>query len=235
MLKSDVASRLSKEFGDASSDTDLIALFNNWIDEAYQTIAGYFRWQHQKGFINVDTAIGINFIGLDPNVRRVINIRDTVNLRPIVYRTFKDITMDGLETDSQGQVIWWYYGDYSVTDTDRHVVIKFVYVPDTIITLELEVEKIAPEQIASNEHIPLPSELLPALSCCVRELSALHEDKADMAANWKNKYEGIILQYKANLEDNQADPVINRENTDLWYGSHSVKPFLRYPEHITEV
>lgn len=235
MLKSDVAIRLGNEFGDAITDGDLIILFNQWIDEAYLNICSEFNWMHKVGFFDLPTVAGQAEYDLDTLIRRIIVIKNITTNQEIIFRSYKDLVDDGLELTQQSQIYWWHYVDFTGfgTSDSRHYKIRFTYIPDSIYQLQIQAEKASAESLATNEHIPIPSELLPALYAYVRKLSHLHEDMSDGADRWNNEYMTQITKYKLYLAKNPADPVRSPHESDLHYGRSTYMPFLQYPTNIT--
>jgi len=71
MLKIDIASRLSNEFGDSSTDVDSLNLFRNWIDEVWLDIQSRFPWLNREATYNQTISNGVATLALNTNIKRI--------------------------------------------------------------------------------------------------------------------------------------------------------------------
>lgn len=230
MLKIDIASRLSNEFGDSSTDVDSLNLFRNWIDEVWLDIQSRFPWLNREATYNQTISNGVATLALNTNIKRIKSIRKVDTNNTIIFKSKEELDLLGLDLDATGEPFYWYYDSYD--PATEVFTIKFYHVPDKDYSIEIRAEKKSQSTIADNEHIDLPNELLTALFHGVRALACIHEELIETQVTWETKKEHVIMEYKRNIERNPAHKVISGQDSDLHFGGQNLIPHLNYPEHI---
>lgn len=212
MLKSTLATQLATELDDPSN-TDLLALIKEWIDEVVADMAVRFQME----ILNVSKEITLSSGSITATVSDVKDIismirKDTDEVIPKVNQnTMMNYSVD---YDDTGPPYGWFVDSYDPAN-DQYT-LKFNQLADQNYDLVLAcIKDIGP--LADTDHIPFINDLLFTVKNGVRGIFYLHEEKPQQSALYEGKYERGIRNYLQSFTSMSGTFVGMSQNTDLHF------------------
>lgn len=213
MLKSTLSSQLGSELDD-ETNSDVITLIEDYIDEVIQSIANKFKMPLLNITYEKTLLTGTNNLSV-ANVVDIIRIQRKDNYLPIPLVTEDWLVSNAENLDITGPPYWAYI--LSFTPSTQSYTVGFDRIADTDYTLLIVCKKtIGP--IASDSHIPFPDNLLGTVKNGVRSLFYLHEENQVYQA-YESKFNRGIDDYLELYAQMSGQNTISKPNSDLMFAS----------------
>lgn len=239
MLKKNLAITVARELGFSDSDTDnvedsFLVNYLNWLDEIYLKIVNELDWGFQDyGLFEQATEANNGLLLLNVGILQAKRIQRKDNLTEIKYVERQWLIERRYDFNQTGELVYWAYeGVYEAEGDSSRRQIRLVYVPDSVITLLIEADKVHSEELDDNEHIPFPSNFIPALKHGVRSLAYRNEDQDGKADYYDTQYEREILKLKKKFSSSKSRVILPLPNADLRTAEQDNLGLLRVPDTI---
>lgn len=216
MLKSALRDMIATELDDPTN-TEVLTLLSNFIDEVISDIATRFNWDlltvlKEETLLIASSSISVlNVVNIE-NIQR----RDTDEEIPLIRRG--TLVGHNWDLEQTGPPNYAFIAGFD--QATQAYVIQFDQIADVDYLLYVSCKKnLGP--IADSEHVPFPSDLLYLIKLGVRNLFYLHEDNINLAGSYERRYEKGIKEYLATHSQMIANRVISPGNSDLSFAGTS--------------
>lgn len=216
MLKSDLKTQLATELDDPSN-TDLLTLLGDYIDESVQAMAIKFKFNILNITLEETLLIGTNVLELD-GIIDIVKIQRKDNRIPIPRKSQSELIEYAVDFEETGPPYYWF--EKSFNQTTQAYVIQFNQLADTNYDLLILAKKEI-GSLADNVHIPFPVDTLHLTKNYVRSLFYVREELAQKASMYKGLYNEGISDYLRTHGELSATRTRSPRNSDLHFGRGS--------------
>ncbi len=212
--KASLATQIADELDD-SSNTALLALIKEWLDEIISDICLRFKWPLLNTTVTATLDSASSTVNID-GVLDILSIQRTDNNEVIPKINAALIAEVGNDFSTSGPPIGWFIDSFD--QVTQAWVIKFNQIADQNYSLLLFCKKEV-KALLDTEHIPFPINVDYIIKNGIRQHFFLHEDAVQTAMLYESKYERGIANFLSNYGDLSATMIQARQNSDLAFAS----------------
>lgn len=170
---------LMRENGEATDQTDRIAVVEQWISDAVSELASLSEWKFFQKEYTLTTVIGTSTYEIPAEALDLKYIRDPINDERIEYCDPEHLVQVGFDIDQQARPRYWWYQNANLATEDLPLVVKFSPVPDIIYNFEAPYY-FHPGELETTDLIPVPRDKFLVVKNMVRAKFFLYEKELEM-------------------------------------------------------
>lgn len=214
MLKSAFKTLLATELDDPS-DTSVLSLLGDYLDEGIEVIASRFKWNYLNITKEKTLLQNTNTISVE-NILDILKVtrKDIEDVIP--KSTLSHLMSLCVDFEDTGFPSAWFEKSYDATTSA--FILQFDKLAsenyDLLISCKKELGG-----IGDSDHIPFPINIIPILKNFVRSLWYLNEENIELHDRYESKFERGLAAYILNYGNLSAERPRSSQNSDLSFAS----------------
>lgn len=216
-----LALSLMKEFGEDTSNSDLVSQIESYIQDVFDEIGIRSEWKYQWLINTITTVNGQRTYNLNTTLDQQIAAQISTTNLPLIYKKRQQLMEMGIDLDLLGTPSYWY--DESYDSVNEIFVIGLYPKPNLIVSIDF-LGQLVPVELASGSKLPFPRKFLFVLKDGVRYRINLDDKKVEVASAFKASFRENIEILKAKETTNAVKQRMYVQ--DIGYTSD---PLVRFP------
>lgn len=156
---------LMRECGESSTNADLVAQFEAWVQDIFDEIGIQTEWSWLYIISTLATVNGTRLYEVVGALEQAITMRITIDDTPLVQKKRQELADRGFNLELTGKPTWWYIEGY---DSINEVFQLGLYpVPSAIYSIEV-LGLLQPQELVSSSKLPFPRSFISVLKNGVR-------------------------------------------------------------------
>lgn len=202
-----LALRLMRENDEATDNTEVVSLYEEWIDDAIDEIASAHEWSVFKPIRTLSTVASTAIYDLDEDVTDIRAIRFVDTDEPIFYQDEMNLINVAANLENEGKPRNWFWVE-TLTGTNQEAKqIQLHPIPDAIYDLELSV-RVHPTTtiLGTSDAVPFRKEWILAIKHRVRAYALMNDKDYEGAKMYLDMFYDKL---KAMIGNENSSPEAN--------------------------
>lgn len=218
----EIALSIMNEFGEDTSNSNLLTQVEEWIKNVYDEIGIQTNWKYLWLIEAINTSITLRTYSFAGIFEQEISAQFSVDNMPLVYKTRQELMNLGINILLAGKPKYWYTESYSpISET---FTIGLYPVPDAVYSISF-FGKISPQELISTTKLPMPKQFIFVLKDGVRFRYKMDDKDYSGATMFRQIYQ----ENRNTLKQQNDIPVAQKQRMYVQDIGFSSDPLVRFP------
>lgn len=202
MTVTELAKEVAHQQGEASTDIDILTMFEQWVVEGVGEVLSAHPWPFYHVSVPVNVINGTQAYDLPANIGAISAVVAADTGLRLRYIPADERALLQLNPTDTGTPLGWSYG--AVDEATGLMSIEFWPIPSSDITYTVHASRAEALELDADDAIPLPAPFIPVLRNFVRAQYREHSDDGQTAALAWGRYQATLAQLAKRYVDTPA-------------------------------
>lgn len=195
-----VATQLMVEFGEDTSNSNIVSKFEAWIQDIFDEIGVQTEWQYRYLIEAKNTVAGTRLYTFSGLQDQILSAQFVDNLVPVTYKSKLELQQMGLDLNLTGRPRYMYIEKYD--DTTEQYTIGLQPIPNAVYSINF-LGLLQPQQLSSTTKLPFSRKFLFLLKDGIRFRLKIADKDFNAAQLFRSNF-------KDNLEVMKKQDTVNK-------------------------